>query len=259
MSVKVATLWLLAGLVPGTAQSAAPVTLSPREVLQRFDSLMDAGVAEQAKALCVGSALRMFPFLVEAQQKLAPFVDTALSRDTVIEEKQGEAWCVLKAVSDAVFRKRLMGMDRIHMVQAVHLYRQPDGWKLAEFEELSDEKKPLVLRKGKPAGEKIQGMAPLFPVSRMAPASRATRMQLKLSLRNGDSLREFPQGSGQKILRREQGSVLIQTSLPLIAPDEDRKGNGDSLKPYLATSTYLDLTDSMLLSKAGELQKGAMG
>ncbi len=231
------------------AAASPPDTLAPLRVLERFDSLLDAGAEKEARALCTGTALRMFSFLLEAQRKLAPFLDSAKSRDTVIEEKQKSKWCALKTVSDAVFRRPLMGLDRVHSVQAMHLYRKPEGWRLAEFEELNDEKTPLILRSGLPL-EIVDTASSLFPVSHKAPEQRGLdRLRLKVSMRNGDSL-NLPEGPGQKVIRTGKGWVEVETFRGLGERDEE------NTKIFLASSPYLDLGDSLLLSKVAELRQG---
>jgi len=210
--------WVLA--IQVSASTAG--TLSPRQVMQRFDSLLNVGSAgadSQAKALCAGTALRTFSFLAEAEHKLAPFLDSSQSRDTVVEEKRQSEWTGLKIVSDAVFRKPLMGMERMHSVQAVYLFHRTDGWKVAEFEELPDEKTPLTLREDAIALPEDTASHSFFPVSRLAPEDNGvTRMRLRVSLGNGDSLPDLPQGPGQKVLKRGRDWALIETSLSEIPP-----------------------------------------
>ena len=250
---------VLFGLLSGWVSAASPDALSPRRVVERFDSLLEAGADAQAKALCTGTALRMFPFLAEAQRKLEPFLDTARSRDTVIEEKRLGKWCGLKVVSDAVFTRPVMGMDHIHQVQAVHLFRESGGWKLAEFEELKDEASEWKIREGLPTGTDTAFSGSPFPVSRLAPEGRgATRMRLTVFLRNGDSLPDLPQGPGQRIVKRGRSRTLMETFLPSLSPHKPGYGEPrESSRPYLFSSPYLDLNDSLLLAKATELKSGA--
>jgi hypothetical protein len=244
---------LLAGATPAAPQD----TLSPAQVMLRFDSLLSAGADSEARVLCTGTALRMFFFLAEAQHKFAPFLDSARSRDTVIEEKYGGKWCGLKVVSDAVFRKPLMGMSRMRSVQAVHLFRCSDGWKVAEFEELPDEKAVLILRHGIPTGTDTASSGSLFPVSSQSPDHRgATIMHLKISLRNGDSLPDLPQGPGQSVVKRGKEWAEVEASLPSLTPREGRRETS-AVKSYLGSGSYLDLSDSLLLAKADELRSGA--
>ena len=248
---------MILGVLAVGIPAASPDTLSPRQVMRRFDSLLNAHEDAKAKSLCTGTALRLFSFLVEAQHKLDPFLDSARSKDTVIEEKRNGKWCGLKVVSDAVFRKPMMGMDRIHTVQAVHLFRQPDGWKLAEFEELADEKSPWILRSGLPAAADSAPDGALFPISHQAPEHRgATRLQLRISLRNGDSLPDLPQGPGQKILKRDKSWTLIETFYAVLPKTQSLRSFPDSLKGYIDSGPYLDLKDTLLLAKAAELRRG---
>jgi hypothetical protein len=267
-----------ASLLATPASVSSSNSLSPREVLQRFDSLLSVGgvgqaaADSQAKALCAGTARRTFSFLAEAEHRLTPFVDSAQSRDTVVEEKCRDRWCGLKDVSDAVFRKPLMGMQHMHSVEAVYLFRRPGGWKVAEFEELADEKAPLVLpedtREDPQQDSQDTAFHPLFPVSKRAPQrkeeasggkSSVTRMRLRISLSDGDSLPDLPQGAGQRVLQRGRSWAWVETSQPEIPPfsqSSDTAGK-DSLKAYLGSGSYLDLKDSLLLAKATQLSRGA--
>ena len=248
----------------GSFASSSPVftdTLTPKQVVEHFDSLMNQGKDDQARHLCAGTALRMFSFLAEAQHKLDPFIDSAKSRDTIIEQKCVEKWCALKVVSDAVFTKTVMGMDQMHSVQAVHLFRARDGWKLSEFEELANEKSPLIPRSGIPLGVDTTS-GPLFPVSAQAPAQgNVTRLHLKISLRNGDSLPALPEGPGQKIITRDKSSATVETFLPTITPlggaaKKSQADLGAGTGGGFPSSHYLDLTDTLLLAKAVELRTG---
>ncbi len=258
MLFRLFILTLLSGLVlKAPAQSYD--TLSPRRVMERFDSLLNTHEDAEAKSLCTGTALRMFSFLVEAQHKLDPFLDSSKSRDTVIEEKQNGKWCGLKMKSHAVFRKTMMGMDSLDIIQVVQLFKRSDGWKLAEFEQLSSENSPWVLRSGLPSGMDTIPDGSLFPVSHQAPEQRgATRMRLKISLRNGDSLPRLPQGPGQKILKRSRNWALIETMHPPLPDRKSPSSFPDSLTACLGSGTYLDLDDALLLAKAGELRQGAV-
>lgn len=83
-------------------------------------------------------------------------------------------------------------------------------------------------------------------------------MRLKISLRNGDSLPDLPQGSGQKILEHGKSWALVETVRPPLPIGESSRMFPDSMKPYLGSSLYLDLSDSLLLVKAAELKKGAV-
>ncbi len=236
--------------------AVSPDTLTPLQVFQRLDSLMDTNDTAGARALCTGTALRLFGFMLEAEQKIDPFLDSTKSRDTVVEQKQAGRWCVLKDVSDAVFRKPVMGMDSLHSVQAVHLYRRPEGWRVAEFEELKGAGAPLVARSGALEAGSVAPDSGLFPVSRRAPEDReATRLRLRVSLRSGDSLPRLPQGPGQKVLRRGRAWAEVETQVPSLP--HQRVPIPDSLAVDLASCPYLDLGDSLLQAEAATLRRGA--
>jgi len=254
---------LIASILAIQSSAFSIVTLSPRQVMQRLDSLLNLGNADadsQAKALCAGTALRTFSFLAEAEHKLAPFVDSTQSQDAVVEEKCQDKWCGLKDVSDAVFRKPLMGMEQMHSVQAVYFFHAADGWKVSEFEELPDEKAPLVLPEDAPTQPQDTIRHPFFPISRLAPEENGvTRMHLRISFDNGDSLPDLPQGPGQTVLKRGGSWALIEIRRPEI-PSSSRILSGapaDSLQAYLGSGSYLDLKDSLLIAKATELARGA--
>src|SRR5690606_4734961 len=107
-----------------------------------FDSLMEAGGPEAwaaARALTVGPARRLFPLLAEAQARLAPFLDTALSRDSILSETRRGDSAVPGVRTPADFRTPLLGMERRESAQAVHLCRDAAGWRIADFEELADD------------------------------------------------------------------------------------------------------------------------
>ncbi len=225
--------------------------------MQRFDSLLNAHADAQARALCTGAALQTFPFLLETERKIDPFVDSARSRDTVIEEKQAGRWCGLKVASDAFFKKRVMGMDSVHLVQAVYLFRRSDGWKLADFEELTDEKAPLVLRSGIPAGADTGSSAAFFPRSPRAPEDGGiTRMLLESFLAQWRFPAGLASGIGSTDIKARKGLGSLETQIPPV-PHEGSINQNDSLKAYLGSGSYLDLGDSLLLAKAAELCKGA--
>ena len=83
-------------------------------------------------------------------------------------------------------------------------------------------------------------------------------MILRISLRNGDSLHDLPQGSGQKILERGKNWALVETFHPPLPVGESSRSVPDSMKPYLGSGPYLDLGDSLLLARAVELKTGAV-
>jgi len=231
---------------------SAADTLSPRQVMIRFDSLLQSGAEKEARALCTGGALRMFPALAQAQARLSSFIDTAKSRDTVLEEKCGGKWCALKIASEAVFVKPMMGMDRIKAVQVAHLFRQTEGWRLAEFEELPDRNTAFKVRQGDPGLS--DSASALFPVSVLAPIQRgADRVRLEIWLQSGDTL-NLPEGAGQHLVKKDGKRYFLEMSRPDL-PDEYRQSN----QKLFPSSAYLDVKDSLLLAKAAELNRGARG
>jgi hypothetical protein len=150
-------------------------------------------------------------------------------------------------------------MEKMHSVQVAHFFHSPAGWKLAEFEELPDEKAPWNLHQGALIGSEDSAAQPLFPVSKRAPEKGGvTRLRLRVSLGDGDSLPDLPQGPGQRVLKRGRDWAWIETQIPPIPPSG---GMGimrnDSLKAYLGSGFYLDLTDTLLIAKAAELRRGA--
>ncbi len=245
----------------GSTESAspAPAVLSPRETLERFDSLVTAGDLDAARALCTGQALRLFPLLAEAHQALAGFLDTAQSRDTVIGEARAGSWVALKVRSEAVFVRPLMGMDRMEAVQAVHLFGSDStGWKIADFEELPGEDAPLAPRAGVPSVEGLD--APALPVSRLAPEDgvRPASLTLRVSLRSGDSLPPLPLGPGQRLLKNDRAWAEVETLIPPL-PDSlhvpEWGASRDSV--HLASTPDLDLSDPVLRRLADSLRRGA--
>jgi hypothetical protein len=224
--------------------------------------LLNAGADTDAKALCPGSALRMCPCLAEAHRKLAPLLDSAKSKEEVLEERCGGAWCGLKVASFAVFRKPLMGMDSLRSTQVVHLYRKPGGWKLAEFEELASDTSAWALRQDSLSGEGGKDSAALLPVSLQAPDSGdISRMRARITLRNGDSLPLLPRGPNQRVLRRGKYWAELdirRQEVPKVPAGKAAKSAvDDSLKPFLVSTPYLDLKDSLLLSRAAELSRNS--
>ncbi len=246
---------------------------SPRRVVERFDSLMQAGAEESfaaARALTAGTARRLFPLLVAAQTRLSPFVDTARSRDTILREERRGDWVVLEIRSETVFRKPFLGMERMSSLQAVHLHRSASGWRIADFEELAEgeNRARVAPRTGHPAGDstghgRAEGRAggtALLPVSPRAPGkeatARVTRLRLRVALRGGDSLVLPPPTPGQRVLRRGTSWAEIETRLPSAKRGAATSWH-DSLAPYRASTPELDLTDKMLRTLAAKLRKDA--
>jgi hypothetical protein len=259
---------LLAALPLGAAEA-----LSPRAVAERFDSLMEAGATgdqaamERARALTIGPARRLFPLLAETQAKVMPFLDTAYSRDTILEERRAGRWTALKARVVVVFRMPFLGLDSLPSVQAVHLYQDDGGaWKIADFEELAGAAAPLVVRTGVPAGIKAphggdSGAADgILPLSRLAPSNadmrRVTRLRLRVSLRGGDSLSP-PAGPGRRLLDRGASWVEIETTVPALPDSLLLASWDDTLAVYRASTPELDLTDKMLRTRAAKLKQGS--
>ncbi|MCD6023509.1 MAG: Transglutaminase-like superfamily protein [Fibrobacteria bacterium] len=242
-------------VLAGACSHAAPSEeIGPRETLVRFDSLLQVGAAAEARALCTGQALRLLPLLIETQEKLAAFMDTAKSSDTVLEEKARGDWTALKVRSVAVFTRPLMGLNSLTSIQAVHLFRDegPLGkiWKVADFEELASEKTALVLRQGVPSADGAR--ASFLPISRRVPVKPgATRLRLRLSLRGGDSL----PGALPGVVERGASWALVETRRASL-PDSLKKSPG-APAVYLASTPDLDLTDPLLRAKAAALKKGA--
>ena len=251
-----------------TPALAAPATvpLTPRETVSLVDSLLRAGSGEKARPYCTSQALRLLPLLIETQQRFAEFLDTTRSFDTILEEKSRGEWTAIKMRSVAVFKRPLMGMDKMTSLQAVHLYREEGVWKIADFEELPNEGAALVLRQGSLPSSgtptKADGRATDFlPVSPRAPVKavkgEATRYQLRLSMRSGDSLPALLPSAGQRTLERGPKSVwtLVETRLPPL-PDSLKKSAAVS-PLYLASTPDLDLKDPLLKARAAALKNGS--
>jgi hypothetical protein len=206
---------------------------------------------DRARALTGGSMRRLFPVLVEAQTRIAPYLDTARSVDSVLEEKRAGNWTALKFRSVAVFRIPFLGMERIESVQAAHLFQDSSGWKIFEIEELADAAAPLIPRTGIPEAQAqayldsgAAAEALLLPVSRLAPSKtdmpRVTRLRLRIAMRDGSA--------PTKILETRV------TALPTIAAPAPWV---DSLAVYRASTIDLDLTDKMLRTRAAKLKAGS--
>ncbi len=228
-------------------------------MVETFDSLIELGspaAIDQARMLTTGSMRRLFPLLVEMQARFAPFLDTARSRDSMLEERRAGDWTALKIQSLVVFKKPFLGRERMESMQAAHLWRDSAGWKIAELEELSDAQAPLVVRTGSlsappeaATGSSASSAASatannLFPISRLAPAKedmqRVTRLRLRIALRDGSE--------PTKIL---ETCVIALPTKPTPAPWTD------SLAVYLASTIDLDLTDKMLRTRAAKLKQGS--
>jgi hypothetical protein len=256
--------------VLGFFGGTAVASLSPRETVTRFDSLMEVGAGEQARALCTGQALRLLPLLIQTQKTFASFVDTARTRDTILGEKQLGDWTALKVRAVAVFNRPLMGMDSLESFQAVHLVRDGGVWKIADFEELSTGSAPLVPRRGVPSGSSAgqnAGVgagdpntgASLLPLSPRAPVKTgATRLRLRLSLRGGGALTTLPPSAGQSVVEQGPGWALIETRRAALPDSVQAAKPTPQFSPvYLASTPDLDLSDPALTARAALLKKGS--
>jgi hypothetical protein len=247
----------------GLVSPEKPGFSAPRLVLERFDSLLNAEAFDSAEVLCVGDARRMFGFIVQAQKKLRPFIDTVQSTDTVLEERQAGKWAAVKVSSQVVFLRPLMGMREIRSLQAVHLFLDSSGWKLASFEELTDSAGSLTLKTGEPsnskAGPEIQG--PWFPVSAHAPNQSFDRMVFKVKWRDGKGAGPLVDAGFQKVLSGDlQQGWKVQTRLTEIPPlpkgSKKSKPENPEMAPYLNASEWILLSDSLLRQKADSLTAG---
>lgn len=275
---------ILSALVVGGAHAAASPAATPRAAAERFDSLMQvaaeggdgaAGAREAARALTTGSARRLFPLLAETHARVAPFLDTAATRDTILDEAAAGPRAALKVRADVVFRRPFLGLDRMTSVQAIHLVNVGAGkragadWRLDDFEELSGDDAPLVVRTGAVAppdsGAGTESAAWL-PVSPRAPSladrSRVTRLRVRVSARGGDALPAPPQTPGQRIVAGEPPPspsssydleiVRVGFIDSLSLPPWD-----DTLAVYRESTEDLDLTDKMLRTRAARLKQGS--
>ncbi|MEO7425442.1 MAG: transglutaminase-like domain-containing protein [Fibrobacteria bacterium] len=256
----------------------------PSAVLKKFDSLMEAGRFPEARRLCAGQMLRMFAFMAMAQSKIAPYVDTARSREETLEERSGGNWAYAKVRSRTFFLKPFMGVDSLISVQAAHLYKSPRGWLIAEMEELEGKDAPVALRRGIPTG--LDGTVPdsgaaaaaagevdapesgagkqagLFPVSARAPerAGAADRVRYRLRMRNGDALTGIPLDGNQSLILAESPSQWILECRRAPPPHTGKRGRTapaafapDSLRAYLSGNAYLNLDDSLLRRRASAI------
>lgn len=258
-------LLLALGAFAGARSHAAQASraLTPRETIARLDSLVQARDTAAARALCTGQASRLLPFLIATEARLAPFIDTLRSRDTVLAEARRGPWAAVKMRAETVFLRPVMGLSSLTSLQAVHLYRDGETWKVADFEELTSAKAPLILRSGIPSGDSSGSM---LPVSRRVPAppkgKSVDRLRLEVALRGGDSLPAPPGGAAQRVLRRARARATVETRrVPL--PDTSaaalarQKRAKAPDRVYLASNKYLDLSDPELRAKAEELKRGS--
>lgn len=261
----------IAPVASRTAPTNPAAVVPPAAVLKAFDSLLEAGTFPEARKLCTGQVLRMFDFIAAAQAKLADAVDTSRSKDSTLEEKRAGSWAYIKVSSYVAFSRPLLGQTEMRSVQAIHLYHAPQGWLIAEMEELGGEQAPVHLRTGDPtdtgrAGEKI-GVSPsgkipdpmngLFPVSAKAPAVSGSidRMQYRLRLKNGGPLEPYcVLGPEQARLRAENPSQwILENRRPVLRPSAHPSQPADSLRPFLASNTFLNLEDTALTSLAARI------
>jgi transglutaminase-like putative cysteine protease len=137
---------LPAGVLPTHSREPTPL-----RVIGLFDSLLQAGNLPAARALCAGQVLRMFDFLALAQGKMAGLVDSARSREDTLQDSIAGDWAFVKIASRVVFKQPFLGQEEMRSVQAIHLWKSPRGWLLAEFQELEDAKQVVRFRTGRPA------------------------------------------------------------------------------------------------------------
>ncbi len=269
------------------SSKSPPATIGmagPSAVLKKFDSLMDARRFPEARCLCAGRMLRMFDFMALTQSKIADYVDTGRSRDTVLEEKSAGDWAYAKIYSRMVFKRPFMGQDSLASVQAAHLYKSPRGWLIAEMEELEGKDAPVKLRTGIPEGVdgRLSGKedpspggkhgSDLFPVSSRAPQrpGQADRIRYRLQLKDGSALAGNCSLDGnQTLLRADSPSRWIVESRripnPLTPGPAQAKPAAepalppDSARIYLASNAYLDLDDSLLTRRAAAIAGAETG
>jgi transglutaminase-like putative cysteine protease len=245
------------GSAANVAETAIADTAGPAAVLNRFDSLMEAGKYPEARRLCAGQLLRMFDFIVLAQSKFAGYVDTARSKEEILEEKVGADWAYEKVHSRTYFKKPFLGQDSLVSIQVAHLYRSRRGWLVAEMEELERKDSPARLRTGVPEGAEggaAKAPAPeLFPVSARAPErpGEADRIRYRLRLKGGGDLAGTPVDASQKRIRADSPSDWLVEVRKRPAPRPDvRPPPPDTARLYLASNEYLDLKDTLLTRTA---------
>jgi len=263
---------LLGPLRPSAAPSpsAAKPLGTPEAVLTRFDSLLNSSRPENAKALLVGSAERMFDLILLSNAKLKPFIDTLRSSDSILENRREGGRAGLKVAGKVVFTKPVMGMDSLVSTQIIHFLAYHERWRISAFIEAPDAETPLSLPTiedslaampalGKRDSADAMGY---FPVSRhaLAPGQSADSMLLSLRLRPGTALPplaardplQTPAG------RDKAGHPAVMTRKPpwpgpALAYASLRS---DSLARYLASTPYLDLSDTALTALAKRLKRG---
>lgn len=261
----------------------APSPGSPEALLKAFDSLLDAGRMPEARSLCVGPMLRMFDFVALAQAKLAGLIDTCRSHEKTLETRTAGGWAYVKSSGVTVFRRPFMGQDSMASVQAAHLYRAGQGWRLAEIEELPDGAAPVRLRTGVPEGLAPKGGDPaagpspgpgsgasgarpggpgaapalsLFPVSRLAPAEagRADRLRLRLALRNGEPWEGLlPLGPGTARMQALSPSDWIVENRKVRPGPPGAAPPGPADARWLASNSFLVLSDTLLRATAASI------
>jgi hypothetical protein len=258
---RVLSLWLITIWGMADASTLSPigsrkVSLSePALAVKTFDSLLQAGKMEDARHLCTGQVLRMFDFIAMSQSKLAEAVDTAQSTDTTLEEKISGSWAYLKVASKVVFYRPLLGQKEISSTQVIHLFHAPEGWLIAEMEELESPSASVRIRSGLPGS--LDPVPNLFPVSPKAPAKSGglDRMQYRLTLKNGRSLAPFcPLGPEQRLLKVETESRwLLENHQAKIGAASGLKVPADSLRIFLESNGFLILDDSLLIETARKI------
>ncbi len=248
--------------------AAAPTLSGPAAAAKAFDSLLTAGKLNEARRLCTGQVLRMFDFIAMAQAKMAEAIDTSKSTDTTLEEKTNGTWAYLKVSSHVVFKRPMLGQNEIQSVQAIHLFRGPRHWMVAEMEELGSATDIVHLHTGRPedshdngkdSARPLESSPNLFPVSSKAPATagEADVLQYRLRLKQGGSLARFcALGSEQRLIRAESPSQWILENRKSKLGSKPKAGAAisrialDSLKPYLTSNAYLVLADTLLIATA---------
>ncbi len=267
-----------------------------RAAVARFDSLLAHGspqALELARALTTGPARRLFPLLAETRRSLVDVLDTARSRDTILDVQVADTWAVAKVRADAVFTRPFLGMTSLTSVQAVHLYRDSgaaamgsDGWAIADFEELPDAAAPVSPRTGAAPVQASGDDDSPVPVSRLAPAradhARATRLRLRVTRRDGSPLtvvtspsQRIASGAGASPASRDprdpsaaraapEAATLVLDVRRAALPDPEDSGRvaarpalPDSLARHLASTPELDLTDKLLRTRAASLSEGS--
>ncbi|MDQ3002447.1 MAG: transglutaminase-like domain-containing protein [Fibrobacterota bacterium] len=206
----------------------------------------------------------MFDFIVLAQSKMAGLVDTARSREKVLQEKSAGKWAYAKVSSNLVFTRPFLGNDSIHSVQAAHLFLSARGWLITELEELEGPESLVSLKTGVPEGidgekgkEGPAGPPTLFPVSTKAPGTsgEADRLRYRLRLKNGGALAgALPLGPGQSLVRAVSASEwILENRKPTVIKSGPAALPPDSQRVYLASNAFLVLKDTLLAGIAGKI------